>query len=205
MKNVFLSIAFIFVTSVAFTQVKVSPGVRLGLNNATLQGLDNAKSKLGLNAGVFVNFHLSNFYEFQLETNYSKQGASGTANIDNFYYISQNDPYFNKTVKEDFKISYVSLGAINNFHILKDLGVYVLIGPGIDFIVYDGHKNLAIFDISLTGGVGYKLPIGIAIEARYKQGAIDVNDGLTIFGNKKNYYNSVFQLSVSYKFNFSKK
>ena len=70
-----LLLLFIITSTTVFSQVKVRPGVKLGLNNAKLSNLSQTESKLGLNAGMFVNLHLSSFYELQVETNYSSQGA----------------------------------------------------------------------------------------------------------------------------------
>ena len=64
------------------------------------------------------------------------------------------------------------------------------------------------------GGIGYDFPFGLSVEARYKQGIIDYDDGFSEFGDSsdpyyddnydKNNLNGVFQIGVSYKFDFSK-
>jgi len=189
------------------SQVKVRPGVRLGINNSTLLRLRDAESKFGLNGGLFVNVHLSDFYELQLETSYSEQGATGI--IENAYFGmwgGQETPTYSEV---PFEVTYVSLDLVNKFFVLKEMGINVLIGPSIDINVFDDHRNYSEIDISFTGGIGYELPFGLTIEARYKQGIIDLGDGFITVGSgtsyDENYFNSVIQLGVSYKFNFSKK
>jgi len=209
MKKTVTTLMLMAITCTIFSQVKVSPGVRLGVNNSTIQGLKDAESKFGINGGLFVNVHLSDFYELQLETSYSEQGATGkveTLSWDATWSSNPTSPTYSEV---PFEVSYVSLGLVNKFFVLKDLGINVLVGPSIDFNVFDDHRDYSEVDISFTGGIGYELPFGLTIEARYKQGIIDLDDGFTTIGSDssydKNYLNSVIQLGVSYKFNFSKK
>lgn len=63
------------ITTSVVSQVIVRPGVRLGLNYSNVSSVDNTKSKLGFNEGLFVNLHLSDLYELQVETLYSSQEA----------------------------------------------------------------------------------------------------------------------------------
>jgi len=207
MRKTVVTLMLMVITCTMVSQVKVSPGVRLGVNNSTLQGLRDAESKFGINGGLFMNVHLSDFYELQVETSYSEQGATGMVENANFgMWGGQAGPTYSEV---PFEVSYVSLGLVNKFFVLKELGVNVLVGPSIDINVFDDHRNYSEIDISFTGGIGYELPFGLTIEARYKQGIIDLDDGFTTIGSNssydKNYLNSVIQLGVSYKFNFSKK
>lgn len=214
MKKAIVLLAFLVASSATFAQIKIRPGIKLGLNSSRLQGIDNAESLAGINAGLFVNFDFSRFYELQIETGYSEQGATVNENFSSFNDTVVNDPFFsNRTIQQDIKIQYFTLGIANKFFVMaKDHGFHFIIGPSIDIKVNDeAFRDTTAIDFSFFGGVGYEFSFGLAIEARYKQGIIDVNDSTySYYDNNGNYYddfddyytNSVFQLSAAYKFKF---
>lgn len=222
MKKTILFFALLTVSITAFSQVKVRPGIRLGLNAANITNVEkksffqNSDIKIAPNAGLFVNIHLSNFYELQVETNYSNQGAK--ASYIETYNIN-GSPIRNE-VEEDLSIHYVSLAIANKFFVIPDVGLHFIVGPSIDINVSeDSIYNMTPVDFALFGGIGYEFPFGLGIEARYKQGLIDTRDnydGDSFYAGSDGYYietdgdyydgdnwlNSVFQLGVYYKFNF---
>lgn len=186
-----------------FSQVKIRPGARLGINVSNISSLENTSSKTGLNAGLFVNVHFSHFYELQLETSYSNQGAEIKYNSSR-----RLDPIF--TVADDnLDLEYISIGVINKFFIIKDSGLHLMVGPSIDVNIGDGYADFTPIDLSFTLGIAYELPFGLTVEARYKQGIIDLDDGFTTINSNddyydegKNYLNSTIQIGASYKFDF---
>ena len=204
MKNLFLAIACVALSIPTFSQVKVSPGVKVGLNNSSISNFDDASSKTGIYGGLFLNLHLSDVYELQFETMYSSQGAKA-----NYYYY---DYFTGNTIVEKDKeaiLDYVSIGIANKIFIIRDLGLNLIIGPSIDIKVNDNFDNeeTSPLDLAFFGGIGYEFPFGLGIEARYKQGIIDIDDGFTTIGGDSEYeddnnLNSVIQIGVSYRFNF---
>ncbi|WP_299887242.1 porin family protein [uncultured Lacinutrix sp.] len=203
MKKIIVLLAFFVVSSSTIAQIKIRPGVKLGLNNSRLQGLDNAESITGINGGLFVNFDFTRFYELQIETGYSQQGAT----VNRTLSINLNDPFFtNNRIEEDIDLQYLSLGIANKFFVMaKDHGFHFIVGPSIDIIVNDTNFNSTPIDLSFFGGIGYEFPFGLAIEARYKQGVIDVEDTYdsSTYNDVDYYYtNSVFQIGAAYKFDF---
>jgi len=95
----------------------------------------------------------------------------------------------------------------------KDHGFHFIVGPSIDIRVNDNvFTDVTAVDFSFFGGIGYEFPFGLAIEARYKQGIIDVNDSSFSYNDNNDgffndgfddyYTNSVFQISAAYKFGF---
>jgi len=207
MKKIVFALACIVLTTTAFSQVKVRPGIKLGLNNSNINGMDGASSKTGFYAGAFVNVDISSFYELQLETMYSNQGA--TVRVSELYVYDSGDPFFNNNDNTtDINLQYLSIGIANKFFIVKDLGLHFIVGPSIDILVDDDNfTNFTPIDLAFFGGIGYEFPFGLSIEARYKQGIIDLDDGFTTFGSNssgydKNYLNSVIQVGAAYKFNF---
>ncbi|WP_452230726.1 MULTISPECIES: porin family protein [unclassified Lacinutrix] len=213
MKKIILSLALLIAGTTAFSQVTLKPGVRAGANFANVSNL-KTDQKTDFYIGAFLEMQLADFYALQPEVTYSRQGAK--------YDISGVD---------DLDLQYVGLTVINKFSPIKNLGLHFLVGPGIDVKVsdnvqsnyrydsyYDPYYNsydTAPIDITFTGGIGYDFPFGLSVEARYKQGIIDYDDGFSEFGDSGSgdyYYdderddnnlNGVFQIGVSYKFDFS--
>jgi len=61
------------------------------------------------------------------------------------------------------------------------------------------------FDISVFGGIGYEFPFGLILEARYKQGLIEIDlfdfdFDSDSFDTVDEAFNVSFQYSVAYKF-----
>jgi hypothetical protein len=205
MKKVILLLISLFALQ-AGAQVTIKPGIRAGLNLSTITNT-NSDLKPDFYVGGFVAIKLADFYTLQPEINYTRQGAKGS------YEETSFDPVNSPVTKEkDYSLQYVSLGVMNKFTFAESFSV--LVGPTLDFKVGDNFtgqakQDLVDIDLGLCAGIGYTLPMGLTIEARYKIGLID------IFGNTyDDYYyndnyngnyddiklNSVIQLGLAYTF-----
>lgn len=193
MKKVTL-IAFVLfiglITSQA--QVKVSPGLRGGLNFSTLTNVEDNSSKTDFYLGGLVNIKFNKYFSLQPEITYSRQGDEGR-------YFEYGRYY-----SEKYELNYITLGAVAKFN-FGGSGFHILGGPSLDFKVDDNYinSNPEGFDLAIVGGVGYTLPNGLTFEARIKQGMVDIYgyDGV----DDDYYYdeiilNQVFQLGISYTF-----
>jgi hypothetical protein len=192
------SIVFVLIIGLATSQaqVKVSPGIRGGLNISNLSNFDS-DPKSDFYAGGFVAIKFNKYFTLQPEITYSRQGAE----VREF----EIDGPGSRTVNYD--LNYISLGAVAKFH-FGGGGFHILGGPSLDIKTDDNFPeydyNPVGTDLSIIGGVGYSLPNGLTFEARFKQGLIDIYgyDGL----DNDYYYddlilNTVFQLGISYTFN----
>src|SRR5690606_42059128 len=74
MKNLLVAIAFVAISLPTFSQVKVRPGLRMGLNAATITNHEDSERKIGFDGAIFSNIHFTSFYELQPELTYSNQG-----------------------------------------------------------------------------------------------------------------------------------
>ncbi|CAC9973622.1 PorT family protein [Flavobacterium sp. WLB] len=176
-------------------QVKVSPGLRGGLNISTLTNIDDNRSKTDFYIGGLVDIKFNKYFSLQPEITYSRQGDEGR------YF--ENGRYYS----EKYELNYLTLGAVAKYH-FGGKGFHVLAGPSLDIKVGDNYinSNPEGFDLAIVGGVGYTLPNGLSFEARIKQGLIDIYgyDGLN--NNNDDYYyndvilNQVFQIGISYTF-----
>lgn len=199
MKHLFLALAFLTINTIAFSQVKFSPGARLGINQSTITNSE-LDAKTGLYAGIFADIRFTTFYALQPEITYSNQGAKSNVNG-----------------VSDIVVHYVSVGVANKFYIVKDLGLHIIAGPSIDVNFDDNWVNLVNddsdlevtpIDFTFFGGIGYEFPFGLSVEARYKQGLLDVDYDNGYYDNNGNYLgdenqlNAVFQIGATYKFDF---
>jgi hypothetical protein len=210
MKTTITALFAFFLAMQAQAQVTVKPGVRAGLNLSNFTNSD-MDTKADFYVGGLVAIKLAKFYTLQPELTYTRQGAKAEYTEVSFDPIVQNS----RTYEQDYSIQYISLGLMNKFNIVE--GFHATVGPTIDFKVGDNFPDFADdelvgLDIAFNGGLGYTLPMGLTIEARYKLGFVD------IFGDnfEEDYYddyydddngnyddiilNSVIQLGLSYTF-----
>ncbi|WP_433834590.1 porin family protein [Flavobacterium anhuiense] len=189
----FAVIAFVLLIGIqANAQVRVSPGLRGGLNVSTLSNIDDNSSKTDFYVGGLVDIKFNKFFSLQPEINYSRQGDRGR------YF--ENGRYYS----ENYELNYITLGAVAKFN-FGGGGFHLLAGPSLDLKVSDNYINTNPEDVdfAFVGGLGYTLPNGLTFEARFKQGLLDIYG---YEGIDDGYYydqvilNQVFQIGISYTF-----
>lgn len=192
--NLIAFVLFIGIQS-SQSQVRVSPGLRGGLNVSTLTNIDDNNSKTDFYVGGLVNIKFNKFFSLQPEITYSRQGDEGReyfGNGNNYRYVK-------------YELNYITLGAVAKFN-FNGGGFHLLAGPSLDLKVGDNYinSNPEDFDLAIVGGIGYTLPNGLTFEARIKQGLVDIY-GYDYYDNDGYYtndaiLNQVFQIGVSYTF-----
>lgn len=178
-------------------QVRVSPGIRGGLNLSTLTNIDDNSMKSDFYVGGLVEIKFNKYFTLQPELTYSRQGSEGRE----YYY--DTDSFENTT----YELNYVTIGAVAKFN-FGGQGFHILAGPSVDIKTSDNFGRYGYdpidTDFAFTGGIGYSLPNGLTFEARFKQGLIDIYgyDGI----DYDDYYsdqvilNQVLQFGISYTF-----
>ncbi|MEC3880875.1 porin family protein [Parapedobacter sp. 10938] len=195
-----LLVVAIVATTQLFAQKKVSPGIRAGVNVATLSNI-NADFKTDLYVGGILSLHLGQRYTLQPELIYTRQGANNVTFVD--------EETGTPTGQENVTIQYLSLGAINKFYFVD--GFHGLIGPSLDMKIGKNFPRIDFddddyggVDLGISLGLGYTLPIGLTFEGRFKTGMLDAfnNDYfLGMFDDPDDIsLNRVFQLGLSYSF-----
>ncbi|OEK09630.1 hypothetical protein A8C32_13085 [Flavivirga aquatica] len=194
MKKSFITLVLILLSTVTFSQIKIKPGVRAGANFSNLTNT-NLDDKTDFYIGAFVKIKFVNFYALQPEINYSRQG--GKSIISGF---------------DDFETQYLGVALTNKFYPFKAIGLHAIVGPSINIKVGDNiennfDENLEGFDFLIFGGLGYDLPFGLGIEARYNIGLVDIYGSNVNNTNRNNnvdnlILNKVFQIGATYKFDF---
>ncbi len=198
MKKITLIVFVLFIgLTTSQAQLKVSPGIRGGLNLSTLTNIDDNSMKSDFYVGGLVEMKFNKYFTLQPEITYSRQGSEGRE-----YYVDSDS--FENT---KYELNYVTLGAVAKFN-FGGQGFHVLAGPSLDIKTSDnfgryGYDPIGT-DFSFVGGIGYSLPNGLTFEARFKQGLIDIYgyDGI----DYDDYYydqvilNQVLQFGISYTF-----
>ncbi len=175
-------------------QAQFSLGIKGGPNFANLDVNssvgDNYKNRTGFHAGAFALIKLTKI-GIQPELLFSRQGSnfqfnsgSGEANFD---YI--NIPIILKL----YTVAGINLQAGPQFGFLSGGEVKSTI-QGVTSVqaakdVYKGS------DFALALGLGWDLPFGLTLDARYNLGLSKINDGTNAPESK----NQVFQISAGFK------
>lgn len=187
MKKILLVSALALFGAVNAQQVRF--GLKAGMNVSTFTGdVENAKSLVGFQAGVFAQIPISGQFTFQPEALYSGQGAK-----------AKEDGFSNK-----WTANYINIPLMVKYNIAEKFNVEA--GPQVGFLVSsklkDGGESMDVkdhmksVDFTINVGAAYDITSDVFVGVRYGAGVSsiikDSEDGKA--------RNSVFQLSVGYKF-----
>ncbi len=198
MKKLFVGLAVV-VGSMSFAQ---QFGIKAGMNLSSISNSDkfaegvNSKSKIGFNAGVFMNAPISEQFSIQPEVLYNQGGSklTGKDEVGNDHSITLN-------------MDYISVPVMLQFNATPQF--YLEAGPQFGFLVSSKLKdnkndnsvdlnkdNFNSFDMGIGLGAGYYFNKNIGVTARYTAGLSDIakdNPGDAL-------KNNVFQVGLAYKF-----
>jgi len=182
----------------------VTFGVKGRMNVSSLSkdsGLDDQKSKIGFNAGVFANIPLAASFSVQPEVLYSQYGnKSEFTTLGNKYSAST-------------KLDYITVPVMFQYNLIPDL--YVEAGPEFGFMVSaknklknetngnsttsDNYKdNFNTFNFGIGLGAGYYFTPNLGLTARYVAGLTDIAKNRPSGSDAVR--NNVFQVGLAYKF-----
>lgn len=196
MKKIVLT-SILFATLI-FSAKAQTPDIKLGakggvnISNITSSDMD---SKTGFNVGLLAEMFLDEQFSLQPEVLYSTQGAE----------LKNN----NSSAK--LNLEYISIPVMAKYYIVD--GFNVQVGPQFSFLskselkgeinglgsaTLDVKDSTESFDFGVNFGLGYELPVGLFVDARYNMGLTKVNkESIPDIDDGKN---SVFQISLGYKF-----
>lgn len=167
---------------------------KVGMNVASLTKSDNYDSRIGLAAGVEGEYQVSDIFSLSLGAIYSQQGNKIDKTI-----AGQSFKYTNK-------LDYVNVPVMANVYVVPGLAVKLGVQPG--FNVNSKGKAVANTVIGSTDktveldakSVDFSIPVGLSYE--YKGVVLDAryNWGLTKVWDGSDSKNSVFQITLGYKF-----
>jgi opacity protein-like surface antigen len=182
----------------------VTFGVKGGMNVSSLSkdsGLDDQKSKIGFNAGVFANIPLAASFSVQPEVLYSQYGNKSD-------FTALGTKYSAST-----KLDYIAVPVMFQYNLIPNL--YVEAGPEFGFMVSaknklknesngdsttsDNYKdNFNTFNFGIGLGAGYYFTPNLGLTARYVAGLTDIAKNRPSGSDAVR--NNVFQVGLAYKF-----
>ena len=190
MKKLFLGAA-IAMSSLTFAQ---QFGIKGGMNVASISKdgtLSDTSSKIGFNAGVFMNAPLAENFSIQPEVLYNDLGSKIT------YGQNDNNSY-------STNLGYISVPVMFQYNATPQF--FIEAGPEFSFLASSKAKSGGVsadaddlvekFDIGVGLGAGYYFTPNIGITARYVAGFSDVIKNNPDDAVK----NGVFQIGLAYKF-----
>ncbi len=211
----YLTISLLLISSITFSQTRLQPGLKGGVNVSEIRGISGDK-KTDFYVGAFLALNLGRFYTLQPEISYSNQGGK---NIYRLTKVYDNDKqiYTDIATYDDLELEYLSLGIANKFYVTPGRNLHFIVATSFDGIIgdniktsvvaengyrYDDYDDNDITDVDLTlaFGLGYEFSFGLGFEARFKQGIVDVLDDNFIFFSDGSSKNRVFKVGITYKF-----
>lgn len=201
MKKLFLGAA-IAVSSLTFAQ---QFGAKAGVNVSSLSkdaSLSDQKSKVGFNAGIFMNAPIAESFSIQPELIYTQYGDKGNQTIlGNTYSYSRN-------------LDYVAVPVMFQYNATP--AFYLEAGPELGLLVSAKNKtknettgqtvtessnykdDLNGFNFGLGLGAGYYFTPNIGLTARYVAGFTDIAKDRPSGSDAVK--NNVFQAGLAFKF-----
>ncbi|RKS98155.1 porin family protein [Chryseobacterium defluvii] len=209
MKKLILGLA-VTASSLAFAQTTstssspVAFGIKAGMNVSSLskdEGLDDQKSKIGFNGGVFANIPVASSFSVQPELLYSQYGSKAE-------YTVLGDKYSSST-----NLDYLTVPVMFQYNALPNL--YLEAGPEFGFMLSAKNKvknestgnssttddfkdDLNTFNFGIGLGAGYYFTPNIGLTARYVAGLTDIAKDRPSGSDAVK--NNVFQVGLAFKF-----
>lgn len=192
MKKMFLAAAMMLTSVATFAQnavgqITIQP--KVGLNIANVTDADDADARIGLAAGAEFEYGVTDMISVSAGLVYSMQG----------YKFSEGN------VDTTVKLDYLNVPILANVYVAPGLAVKLGVQPGFKLssktkiegsgVSIEGESDddgVKGFDLAIPVGVSYQYQ-NIVLDARYNWGVTKVYDG----GDSKN---SVFQITLGYKF-----
>ena len=208
MKKLFLGAA-VAMSSLAFAQ---QFGIKGGMNVSSLSkdaSLSDQGSKIGFNAGVFMNAPIATNFSIQPELIYTQYGdkysQTGQTVLEGSTLLT------NQTVSNARHLDYVALPIMLQYNATP--AFYLEAGPEFGLMVSAKNKqknetsgntlaessnykdNINGFNVGLGIGAGYYFTPNVGLTARYVAGLNDFNKD-----NNIKERNNTFQVGLAYKF-----
>lgn len=213
MKKTILSVAAVVAFGFAAKAQEIRFGIKAGPNISSYIGkdADDAEAKAGFHAGILAEFKFTDKISLQPEILYSEQGAQSE------YAGFDSDGVYDEKLTS--RQNYITVPIMAKYYIIPGLSVEA--GPQVGFLVgseyefektynwlgfeftetatldaKDFHKKV---DFGAAVGAAYDMSFGLFFGARYYAGLTNIGDPEE--GERESKVkNSVFQLSVGYKF-----
>lgn len=197
MKKVLFVAAMMFSSVATFAQHAVGSfnlQPKVGVSIANLTELKDTDPRVGVVAGVEGEYQASDIFSVSAGVLYSMQGSKYEYELLNQKYKSTN------------KLDYINVPIMANVYVTKGLAVKLGVQPG--FNVSSSNKQevntfagsgSSTFDVKAKS-VDFSFPVGLSYEYSNFQLDARYNWGLTKAFENGKAKNSVFQITLGYKF-----
>ncbi len=198
MKKVIMVALFVSFGNLVFGQAQVAIGLKGGPNfaniNTDASATENYKNRTGFHAGAFTLIKVSKL-GIQPEILFSQQGSTVQINNQDF---QSNFSYVNIPVMLKLYLAAgINLQAGPQFGFVTNAETPIEISPG-SYEVQDVKDLAKSSDVTAALGLGWDLPFGLTIDARYNLGLSKIYDNAPTM-ETENAKNQVFQVSIGYK------
>jgi hypothetical protein len=184
----------------AYSQAQLAIGIKAGPNFSTLDtkssASENYKNRTGFHGGAFVLIKAAKI-GVQPEIIFSQQGSKVTINSENF---ESNFSYVNIPIMlKLYTVAGINIQAGPQFGFVTNAEAPIQdqLNPG-SYKVQDVKDKMKSSDFTVALGLGWDLPFGLTIDARYNLGLSKIYDKAPS-NTTENAKNQVFQLSLGYK------
>jgi predicted porin len=189
MKKVILAAALMLSSVATFAQHAVGSFTiqpKVGLNIATLTKADGSDPRVGFVGGAEFEYQAADIVSLSFGALYSQQGCK--------YDVSG--------VKTTSKLDYINVPVLANVYVAKGLAVKLGVQPGfnVNSSVKVAKGNTKVETDADAKSVDFSIPVGLSYE--YNNFVLDgrYNWGLTKVVDGADSKNSVFQITLGYKF-----
>lgn len=186
MKKMILTAVVLLSSAATFAQravgtVSLKP--QIGVVGATMTDVDNTKMKVGFTAGAELEYQVSDIFSLTGGVMYAQEGVKQDGDIKiGKAKFEFKDPKTN--------LAYINVPVMANVYVVPGLAVKLGVQPAFA-VDKDGTKAKG-FDLAIPVGLSYEFA-NVVIDGRYNWGVTKVFDN---FDAK----NSVFQVTLGYKF-----
>lgn len=197
MKKVLFAALMMFSSVGAFAQHAVGSfnlQPKIGVSIANLTDMKDSDPRVGLVAGVEGEYQVSDIFSISAGALYSMQGAKSTVSA------------LGQSATATTKLDYINVPIMANVYVVKGLAVKLGIQPGFKVSSTKKKDTSSLVGTGTTShdikaqSVDFSIPVGVSYEYSNFQLDARYNWGLTkVFENGKS-KNSVFQITLGYKF-----
>lgn len=184
----------------AYSQAGLAIGIKAGPNFANIDTKttagENYKNRTGFHGGAFVLIKVAKI-GIQPEIIFSQQGSKVEINNQNF---ESNFSYVNiPIILKLYTVAGINIQAGPQFGFITSAETPIedQLNPG-SYRVEDVKDKMKSSDFTVALGLGWDLPFGLTVDARYNLGLSKIYDQAPS-NETENAKNQVFQLSLGYK------
>lgn len=199
-KQIVIACCLLVASQQAFAQAQFAVGIKAGPNFATLDtkssASENYKNRAGFHGGAFVLIKAAKI-GVQPEVIFSQQGSKVEIDSKNF---ESNFSYVNIPIMlKLYTVAGINIQAGPQFGFVTNAETPIedQLNPG-SYKVEDVKDKMKSSDFTVGLGLGWDLPFGLTLDARYNLGLSKVFDEAPS-NTTEDAKNQVFQFSLGYK------